>query len=116
MARDVGYPVGLDDMPLGVDQVSPPLRLLWESLFGSSLRLVELADLPIGVGQKPEREPIVLGEGAVVLGRVERDPDDLEACFGELRGSVTEPPALQRSAGGERLGEPPERQPCAPEV
>ena len=58
-----------------------------------------------------KQNDVLAGELRVVLGRVERRGEQLGAGFGELGGSVTEPLPLLRSAGGERLGEPPEHHP-----
>src|SRR6266536_6275117 len=116
MGGDVRHPVRLGDPALRVDQVGPPLRVLGRRLLRGSLRLVAFAHRPVDVGEQPEREPVLLGEGPVVLGPVERDAHDLHAELLELGGSVTEPLALDRSTGGEGLGEPPQGQPPAPEV
>jgi hypothetical protein len=72
-----------------------------------------MADRAIRVREQPEREPVLLGEGTIVLHRVERRAEELDIERLELGGSITEPLALQRSPGGERFGEPPESDPSA---
>jgi hypothetical protein len=71
---------------------------------------------PVDVREDPEREVVLLCEAQVLLGRVEGGADDLGAELLELWGSITEPLAFQRSAGGIRLHEPPEGHPVPSQV
>jgi hypothetical protein len=116
MRGDVPDSVGLHDLAFGIDQVRPPLGPKRVRLIRMPLGLVQLPDLPLDVGQDPEREVVLLRERAILLGRVEGDPDELGAELLELWGSITEPPAFQRSPGGAGLHEPPEHHPPAPEI
>lgn len=116
MPLDVAHAVRLADHAIGIDQVRAPLRPLRHRLFGNALRLVQLADGVIGVGEKAEREAVLLREPSVVLDRVEGRAEDLDAELFELWGSITEPLAFARSPVGERFGEPPERDPAAAQV
>jgi hypothetical protein len=75
-----------------------------------------MPDLPVGIREQAEREAVLLGERPVVLDGVEGGAEQLDAELLELWGSITEPRALQRSPRGERLGEPPERDPPAAQL
>jgi len=55
-------------------------------------------------------------EGQLGCGRVEGGADDLRSGFGELWGSVTEPPAFDCSARGAGDGVPPQDGPTAEQV
>jgi len=111
MTIDVADAVGLADHAVGIDQVSPSFGPLGHRLLRRPLRLVQEAHSVVRVGQQTEREAVLLREPAVVLDRVERRAEDLDAELFELRGSITEPLAFPRSPIGEGFGEPPERDP-----
>ena len=59
---------------------------------------------------------IRLGEGFVLLRRVEGDPEDRGANLVELWGSITEPLSFDGSARGGGFGVPPQDDPAAPLV
>jgi hypothetical protein len=80
------------------------------------LRLVELADLSIYVGEEPEGEQVPFGEAVVVVLGVERDAQDFGVQFLELGGSVTEPLSLDPSPGGVGYHVPPQHHPPTAEV
>jgi hypothetical protein len=116
MALDVRDPIGPSDHAFGIDQVGSALWRSGASFLGRPLRLVGLGDGPVLVGEQPVREAVALGEGAVRLRRVERDPEDLGAGLLERWGSVTEPLALHASPGGVGADVPPQDDPAALEV
>jgi hypothetical protein len=75
-----------------------------------------LADTFVDVREESVGEAVPLGEGLVLLGRIEGDPEDDRIGFLELRGSVTEPLPFERSAGGIGLHVPPQDHPPAAQV
>jgi hypothetical protein len=116
MSGDVTDPIRLADHSVGVDQVRAALGPVRVGLVGMPLRLVRLADLPVDVGQDPEREAVLRGERQVLLRGVEGRADELRADPLEVRGSVTEPPPLKRSPRRVGLHEPPENHPVPTEI
>jgi hypothetical protein len=116
MTFDVGHLVGAPDDAVGVDEKGESLRhhrpLLVRPLGGTE----RLTNRFVPIGQEAVGEALGLGEGLVLLGRVERDAEDLGVQGFELWGSVTEPPAFDRSAGRRGFRVPPEHDPSAAEV
>ena len=116
MSLDVAHAVRLADHAVRIDQVRTSFRPLRHRLDWGALRLIEPPDDVVAVREDAEREAVLLGETMVVLDRVERGAEDLDAERFELGGSITEPLALARSPVGERFGEPPERHPAASQI
>jgi len=116
MTLDVTDPVSLADHAVGIDQVGPSLGPFGHRLLRRPLRLVEETHRVVGVGQQAEREAVLFREPTVVLDRVERRAEELDAERFELGGSITEPLAFPRSPIGEGFGEPPERDPPPAQV
>ena len=113
-----GQVVGRRDPAVGVDQVADaaghaPVVVVLARL---ALGVVEAADGLVGVADQRVAELFGVGEGLLLLDSVERRADYYGAGCLELRGSVTEPPALARSTGGRGLGVPPQGYPAAPQV
>jgi hypothetical protein len=110
---DVVHPA---DDALGVDQERPAPGDRRPVVVGRPGGAVRLANGVVDVGQEAVREALRLGEGLVLLGRIEGDADDGGAEVFELRGSVTEPLPLDRSAGCGRRRIPPQHDPPTGEV
>ena len=113
---DVPDPVRLPDDPLRIDDVRPPLRSVGIRFGRSSLGLVGLSNRLVDIGEQTIGEPEPLGEGPVLVRRIEGDAEDDRVGLLELGGSVTEPLALARSAGGVGLHVPPQHDPPSPQV
>ena len=116
MGVDVLNPIHLPDLALGVDQIREPPREVFPFVVVGPLGLVRLTYRAIHIGEKRELEVEGLGERFVLLGRVKGDPEDLRPQQVEIGGSVPEPLAFYRSAGGRGLYVPPKRHPLAPQV
>jgi hypothetical protein len=116
MGIDVRHSIALPDDAIGIDEIGPALRRPGAPFLRSSLRLIRLGDGPIRVGEEPERESVPFGEGAIGFGGVERDSQDLGACFLKRWGSITEPLALHPSPGGVRPHVPPQNHPAPPKI
>jgi hypothetical protein len=67
----------------------------------------------VDIGEEAIGEALLVGEGLVLLRRVERDADDDGVGCVELWGSITEPLAFDRSAGCGRRGVPPQHDPLS---
>jgi hypothetical protein len=67
----------------------------------------------VDVREQGVREALLVGEGLVLVGRVEGDADDDGVGLVELWGSITEPLAFDRSARCRRRRVPPEHDPTA---
>jgi hypothetical protein len=70
----------------------------------------------VDVGEQAVRKALLVGEGLVLVGRVEGDPDDRGVGLVELWGSITEPLSFDRSAGCGRRRVPPQDDPAAGEI
>jgi hypothetical protein len=116
VGRDVPDPVGLADDSFGIDHVGPTLRPGGIGLLRGPLRLVSLSDGAVDVRQQPKGEPELLGEGPILLGRVEGRPQDDGVGLLEVGGSITEPLPFGRSPGGVGLHVPPQHHPPSPEI
>jgi hypothetical protein len=80
------------------------------------LGLVEARDVPLLVGDEREREVQRGGELALAIEAVARDADDLGVAALQLRQGLLEAARLERSTGGERLGEEVEDHPAAAQI
>jgi hypothetical protein len=116
MAGGVGHVVDLADDPVRVDEERAPPREVAVLLVRALQDAVGLADGAVLVGQQPVREALCVGELLVVGRRVERRPDDDRIVRLELRASITEAPALDRSTGRGRLRVPPQHDPTTGQV
>lgn len=116
MPLDVAHPIRLLDHAVGIDQVGASLRPLRHRLDRRAFRLVQFPHDVVRIREQAERETVFLGEATVVLDGVEGRAEDLGAELCELGGSITEPLALARSAGGECFWEPPEHDPSPAKV
>jgi hypothetical protein len=102
--------------PGRVDEIGDPLGEIPPLLVLALAGPVGLAGGEVGVGEQLVREALGLLERLVLLGRVEADAEDDGVCLCERWGSITEPLALNRSAGGGGLGIPPQHDPLPLEV
>jgi hypothetical protein len=111
MGVDVTHDVDPPDAAIGIDEEGDAPRELVEVLVVGALGAVRVAGDAVDVRQQAVGVGLVVGERLVLLGRVERDAEDLAAGIAERRGSITEPRSLDRSAGGSGLGIPPQQHP-----
>jgi hypothetical protein len=88
--------VRLGDLPLLVDHIGDPCRVL--VLLGVS-RAVRQSDAPIGVAQQREREVVLVRELRVRSDVIETDAQDRGVLRLVLGDEVPEPGTLGRSAG-----------------
>ena len=105
MPRGVDLGIDREDVPVGTDHVAHPLgvgRVL--AVAGA----VGEPDVPAGIAEEREVEIELLGEGAILLLRVEADPENLRVLLLELSDVVAEPATFSGSAGGVGLGIEPE--------
>ena len=113
MRLDVDLLPDLRDLALGIDEVRDALGIA----FGRRVRrTVGEPDLAIRVAQQAKREIELLGEAAVLFGRVEADAEDLDVFASELGGLIAEPATLDRSTGGVGLWIEPEDDVVSSEV
>lgn len=97
--------------PIGADDVGDALGGARAGVVRGAERDAELARR---VREQRERVFELLGEGLVLLGRVEADAEDLDAPGLVLLVEVAEPATLDRSTGGVGLGiEPEDERPSA---
>jgi hypothetical protein len=113
MVRGLNLGICLEDLSLFVDQVGDSLGV---SRLGVIARAVGEAELTAGVAQQREREAELLREGGIGLLIIEARAQDLDLLLREFLGSVPEPFAFDRSAGGVGLGIKPEENFPAAEV
>ena len=116
MHLDVLDLVGLPDRAFGIDEVGDALGPARGAVGWVRQHVVGRSHLSLRVGQELERQPAGLCEELVLGGGVERRSEDLRPRLLEPLGSVTEPFPFLRSAGGGRLGVPPEHHPTAGEI
>jgi hypothetical protein len=111
--RGLHLGIDLQDLSLLVDQARDPFRVSRLRIVASSISETELA---VGVTEQREGEVELLREGRVVRFGVEARPEDRDVLVDKLAGSVTEPVALDGSAGGVGFGVEPEEHFLAAEV
>ena len=97
IARRIHLGVGLRHVPLFIDHVGDPPRVLVFRRIGGA---VGQADLPVGVAEQGEVEAELFGEALVVGGGVEADAQDAGVLCGVLALEVPEPGTFLRSARG----------------
>jgi hypothetical protein len=103
----------LRDLAVLVDHIRDAARVLVLRRLGGAVRE---ADLVIGVAEQREGEVELLGEGGVLLLRVETDAEDEGVLRGVLIDEVPEPGTFDRSAGCVGLRVKPEHDLLAAQV
>jgi hypothetical protein len=91
--------MSLGDLPLLVDHIGDPFRVLVLRRIGRTIRNPDLA---VRVAQQREREVVLFGELRIGSDVIETDAEDRGVLRLVLRGEVPEPGTLGRSAG--RIG------------
>ena len=113
MPRCVLHAIRLADDAVRVDEIRPALRPLGKLLLRRPHGFVDPAYVPVDIRQQPEWKVVRVGEGLVLLGRIEGDSNDrCVECF-ELWDSITESLSFRRSPTRQRLGIPPQNNPAA---
>jgi hypothetical protein len=111
MGVDVGDLVDPGHLASAIDQVGDPLGKVRILLVGPTLGAVGSADGPVNVAEERESKTLGVGENLVVGRCVKTRPEALSPGSGKLLASITEALSLPSSAGGRRLGIPPQDDP-----
>lgn len=104
------------DDPAGTDQIRDATWVVGERVVRRTHGLVGPTDRSVLVRKQSVGEALIIVERPVLLRRVEGHPEDDRPESLELRASITEAPALKRSARGRGRRVPPHRHPRASQV
>ena len=116
MGGDVGDVVGLLDHAVRTDQKCVAAGVRGVLVARVADDLVLRSDRPVDVAEQPVREVLIIGEGKILCGRVERRAEDDGIELVEAMGLVTKALTLNRSTRRGGLGIPPQQHPLAGEV
>jgi len=116
MTAHVGDDVRAADHATGVDEerVSPRERCVL--VVGGTDDVVCGADGAVDIAEQLVAEALLLGEGEVLGGRVERRAEDQAVGGGELLGAVTQRLTFDRSTRRRGLGVPPQQHPTTAQL